>query len=106
MWPMIYFALILAFVWGGVWAVFLQFVPLGQFLVRKRTWITVWIGAGMDLLIALLVVPWEYWKLFALIFAFSSIGITLRSLANEWDESKEVLDAIKNTFGEQDDLGS
>lgn len=103
---MVYFALFLALIWGGIWAAFLQFVPLGRFLAQKRTWITVVIGVGVDLLIILMVVPWEYWKLFALVIAFSSIGIILRSLANEWDESKEVFNALKNTISEQDDLGS
>jgi hypothetical protein len=106
MWPMIYLALFLALIWGGIWAAFLQFIPLGRFLAQKRTWITVVIGVGMDLLIALMIMPWEYWKLFALVIAYSSIGIILRSLANEWDESKEVLNAIKDAFGEQDHLGS
>ncbi len=103
---MTYFTLFLALIWGGVWAAFLQFVPLGRFLAQKRTWITVVVGVGGDLLIASLVVPWDVWKWFALIVACSSLGIIARSLFNEWDEWKGILYAYKDAAGKQDDLGS
>lgn len=99
-------ALILALVWGVCWAAFIQFVPLGQFLANKRTWITVVIGVGVDLLIALLVVAWEPWLWMALIVAASSPPIIFRSLANEWGEWCEILNEFKNKTSKQDDLGS
>ena len=97
---MIVFVLFFALAWGGVWAAFLQFTAMGRFLAVKRTWITVVIGVGVDLLLALLVVPWESWLVFVSIVALSSIGIVVRSLYNELTETKEVLDAIKNSSAE------
>lgn len=84
-------ALILAFIWGGIWAGFLQFTLWGQFLARKRTWFTVVTGIGVDLIIAWLVVPAEYWCVFTGIIVCSGILIVVRSLVNEWDEWKELL---------------
>jgi hypothetical protein len=89
---MLSLAFILAFVWGGVWALFIQYVPLGRFLAKKRTWSTVVVGVGIDLVIAALVIPWRYWMPMAVIIFLSSIGIILRSLLNEWIEWRELLD--------------
>ena len=52
--------LLLAAVWGVVWALFLQYHPWGQWLAVRRTWLTV---AG--------------------VIAASSLGIIVRSIANE-----------------------
>lgn len=41
--------LVLAVIWGGIWAVTLQYVPLGRFLAARRTWLTVVVGVGGDL---------------------------------------------------------
>jgi len=98
--------LVLAAVWGGIWAAFIQFVPIGRFLATKRTWITVVVGVGVDLLIAWLVVPWEIWWKVVLIVAVSSVPIIVRSLANEWGEWREVLNGTKDTISQQDDLGA
>lgn len=102
---MLPFALFLALVWGAAWAVFLQLTPLGKFLARQRTWLTVVTGVGVDLLIALAVVPWPAWLTFISIIAVSSLPIILRSLINERRELIEVLDAAKNPAGQQDHLG-
>ncbi len=90
------FVLILATLWGIFYALFLQFVPLGQFLARKRTWLSVAIGVGVDLGLAALVIPFEYWRPFAAIVALSALGVILRSLANEQTEIQEDLDAVSN----------
>jgi hypothetical protein len=93
---MVWIALILGFIWGAIWAAVLQWMPLGQFLARKRTWLTVVIGVGMDLLIMRLVVCWEVWLEIAGIVAASSVAIIGRSLWNELQETNEVLDVLGN----------
>lgn len=70
---------LLAFGWGWSWAAYLQFTERGQFLAQKRTWVTVVVGVGVDLLIA-----WPAgWYTITLVIAASSIGIIFRSLSNE-----------------------
>jgi hypothetical protein len=95
-----YLVILLAAIWGGIWAAFIQFVPLGRFLAQKRTWITVVVGVGVDLAIAKLIIPWEYWKWMGLIIGASSLAIILRSLINEWGEWRELFDVFKNEIGE------
>jgi len=43
------FYYLLALVWGGIWAAFLQWTRPGWFLANKRTWLTVVVGVGVDL---------------------------------------------------------
>jgi hypothetical protein len=78
--------LLLAFVWGAVWAAFLQWHPWGQWLVVRRTWVTVVIGVGVDLALLPLVIPLEIWAMVVGVFATSSIGVIWRSFANERHE--------------------
>jgi len=89
-------AYIAAGVWGLIWAAVLQYTPIGIFLALKRTWLTVVIGLGVDLLIALAVVPTEVWVKVLVIIAASSLAIIARSLINEWGELQEML------YGDQD----
>jgi len=42
-----------ALCWGILLAVFLQFSRMGRFLAVERTWITVVVGVGVDLLIGI-----------------------------------------------------
>jgi hypothetical protein len=86
-------ALFLAFVWGICWAVFLQRHSLGRFLAIKLTWITVAIGVGVDLVIALLVVEVHAWLQVVTIVMLSSVGIIARSLTNELGDMRRELDA-------------
>lgn len=97
-------AFILAFVWGVLFSLFLQLHPLGQFLVVRRTWITVVIGGGVNLLIALMVLEFHAWVAMVVIFAFSSVGIIVRSLHNEFECKRGEIDAIKDTRGEQETI--
>jgi hypothetical protein len=92
---MIPFILLLALIWGAIWAAFLQFVPLGRFLAIRRTWLTVVVGVGVDLLIALAIVPWPYWWPLAAVVALSALPMIARSLINEYREHQEEIDAIK-----------
>lgn len=80
----------LAFLWGFSWAGYLQYTRQGQFLVLKRTWITVVIGVGVDLLIAYAA---DYWTV-VLVISVSSFGIIFRSL---WNESQGEEDPNMNS---------
>jgi len=91
-------ACILALLWGALWALFLQFTGIGRWLVVRRTWITVVVGVGVDLLILLAVVPFDAWLWVVLIITLSAIPIILRSLANELDGDEELV----NTLGDHD----
>lgn len=99
-WLLVLIACLLGLVWGLLWAVFLQFSRMGRFLAVKRTWITVVIGVGVDLAIALVAVSWWAWLPVVLVIAASSLGIIGRSLYNELAETDETLDVIKNASGE------
>ena len=75
--------LLLAAVWGVVWALFLQYHPWGQWLAVRRTWLTVVAGIGVDLALLATVLDLAAWLLVAGVIAASSIGIIARSIANE-----------------------
>jgi len=70
---------LVAVLWGILFACFLQFNRHGQYLAKERTWITVTVGIGLDLLLGIGAQWWEIW----LIIAGSSLGIIARSLLNE-----------------------
>lgn len=103
---MIPFAYLFALAWGAIWAVFLQFHPHGQFLARERTWITVVVGIGGDLLILLFVLPVDVWIHVLAIVALSSVPIIVRSLINEQSSSQEIINVIQDQVSQQDDLGA
>lgn len=73
----------LAFVWGVLWALFLQFTSLGRFLAAKRAWLTVTVGVGVDAAILLLCLPLSTVLTVVAVVAASAIGIVARSLINE-----------------------
>lgn len=89
---MIPLALTLALIWGAIWAAFLQLTPWGHYLAVRRTWITVVVGVGIDLLLMLLVVPLATWFLIVGIIAASAIGIIARSLYNEITDDRAAED--------------
>jgi len=80
-----------ALLWGILLACFLQYHSLGQFLARERTWLTVVIGVGVDLLIGIGAAWWHIW----LIIAVSSLGIIVRSLSNEHADPEPALNRYK-----------
>lgn len=86
---------LLALIWGAIWATFIQFSRFGRWLVNRRTWITVVIGVGGDLIILLFMIPFRIWIKFFTIVALSSVGIIYRSLFNELTETLEEIDVIK-----------
>lgn len=75
--------LLLAVVWGVLWALFLQYHAWGQWLAVRRTWLTVVAGIGVDLALLATVLDLAAWLLVAGVIAASSIGIIVRSIANE-----------------------
>lgn len=78
--------ILLAFVWGVLWAAFLQFNRWGQWLAQRRTWITVVIGFGVDLALLAVILEPHLWVLVASVIAASAVGIVVRSLVNEHRE--------------------
>jgi|GEM_PF-1691055 len=94
--------IILAFIWGCIWAALLQFTGWGKYLAACRTWITVVIGVGIDLLILLAVMPLTAWLNVVLVIVVSSVGIIFRSLGKEWGEHQELMRAAR---GDSDTTG-
>jgi hypothetical protein len=81
--------------WGIIWALVLQLTTWGQFLALKRTWLTVVIGLGVDLLILFPLLPLDRWLLVLAVIALSSIGIIARSLYNEYADHRAELDRAR-----------
>ncbi len=89
---MLFLALFLATIWGCLWAMYMQFTKYGAYLAVRRTWITVVIGVGVDILIMLLVFPMNYWVMLLSVMALSSIGVIARSIYNEVRDDNEAVE--------------
>ena len=68
--------------WGLAWALFLQFTDVGRYLAQHETWITVVVGNGAVLGIALLVLPWQTVETLFWLFAAAGLPIIGRALIN------------------------
>lgn len=79
-------ALFLACFWGLAWAAILQFTSWGRWLALRRTWVSVVIGVGVDLLILGFVLSLADWLQLVAVIGLSSIGLVVRSLYNEHRE--------------------
>lgn len=88
-------AIILGLIWGICGALYLQYTKTGRWLANARTWITVVVGAGGNLLIALLFLPLNLWLCLVGLFAVSSIPLITRSLANEYRDNEDFFRDIK-----------
>ena len=99
LYPCLALALVLAAVWGFAWAWLLNTEP-GLWLARRRTWITVVIGVGVDLLILPLVLGLMEWLFVAAIIAASSIGIVIRSWNHEHHDEEAGWRALEKTARE------
>jgi len=86
-----YIAPILALIWGGIWALVLQYTDVGRYLAARRTWLTVVVGFGVDLILLRPVLTLGNWLRVVGIVALSSIGIVGRSVLNEWSDHREFL---------------
>jgi len=91
------FVLVLAVIWGGVWALALEYVPFCRWIAVKRTWLSVVIGVGGDLALLAVVLDWDTWLLGVGVIAASSVGIIMRSLANEMREWHALMEASRGT---------
>ena len=83
-------ALFLSLFWGFAWAACLQYTRWGRWLALYRTWITVVVGVGGDLLIMLPIMKRRAWAFVATIIALSSVGIIYRSIYNEYHIDAEL----------------
>lgn len=97
---MLPFSIILAAIWGALWAAYLQFSRYGRYLSLRRTWITVVIGVGVDLLIALLVMDLRNWLVIVSIVAASSVGIITRAIYNEVKDDAAATEVDKDAGGQ------
>ncbi len=99
----IYFALILALAWGIALALALQRIEFLRWMADKRTWILVVIGVAVDLALAWLIVPFEWWWRVAAIIGASSVGLIGRSIYLERAEWTELMRTIREEgwIGEQ-----
>lgn len=79
-------AVFLAVFWGIAWAMALQFTRWGRWLVLRRTWLSVVVGVGVDLLIVAAFLPFEEWLRLVAVIALSSLGLVFRSIHNEHKE--------------------
>jgi hypothetical protein len=76
-------AVIVAALWGALWASFIQFNYHCRFLAARMTWLSVVIGIGVDLLILALVIPLEALLAVVAVIGASALPIIARSLINE-----------------------
>ena len=81
----------LALIWGLLWALVLQYVPLGRFLAARRSWLAVVIGIAVDLLLLRPVLSQSSWLRVTSVLGASSVGMILRALFNEWHDHQEIL---------------
>lgn len=93
---MLPFVLSLGLIWGCVWAAFLQWSEVGRFLAARRTWLTVVIGVGGDVLILFLYLPLHTMAVIVGVVAMSAIGIVARSLYNEWRDERAVVEMAES----------
>lgn len=93
-------AALLALIWGAIWAACLQFTDWGRFLADRRTWFTVVVGVGVDLVILWPLIPLTIWIQMVVVVAMSSVFIILRSLYNEIQYSRG-LQRLIHRFQEQ-----
>lgn len=77
----------IALFWGFAWAACLQFTRWGRWLAVQRTWITVVVGMGVNMLILWRVLDRRAWWQVMEVLGLSAIGIILRSLMREYQET-------------------
>jgi hypothetical protein len=89
--PTIVLAVIVAALWGAMWAAFIQFNYHGHFLAARLTWLSVVIGIGVDLLILALVIPLDAIIAVVAVIGASSLPVIARSLFNESSDWRLLL---------------
>ncbi|MCB9136724.1 MAG: hypothetical protein H6642_00080 [Caldilineaceae bacterium] len=94
---------VLATIWGFAWAAVLQFTRWGRWAAVQRTWLTVVIGTGANLLLLVPLFEMGQWLAIAGVFALSSIGIIARSIHNEFNSDHSRLEQL--FFDEEGERG-
>lgn len=89
--PMLFPAGLLALLWGLVWAGVLWGTGWGRWVRLRRTWLSVVIGVGGDLLVMGLVMGLEVWLAAWLIVAASAVGIVGLCWVGEYREHREEM---------------
>lgn len=89
------FVFVLAAMWGVIWAAVLQFSSLGRFLAARRTWLTVVVGLGCDLVLLRALLSTRDWLRVVGLIACSSAGIIGRSIINESREHRDFIAHMK-----------
>jgi hypothetical protein len=87
--------IVLGLLWGIGFAAFLQWVPLGRYIVERVTWLAVIMGVGVDLLIVAPFIGWPLMLFVGAVIAASSIGIIVRSLSNANHEHVEFEQSLE-----------
>ena len=100
---MLSFVLVLALAWGVMFALILHYVPIGRFMVRRYTWLTLVIGIGVDMFLISLMLPLAEWLVVVGIITASSMGMIGRSLAVDSDEMKTLLESLDTPDAPQTD---
>lgn len=88
-------AALLALTWGLAWAGVLWLTAWGRYIRLQRTWLSVVVGIGIDLLIAALVLDLGRWLAVGLIIAASALAIIAACLAAEYREHQTRLAAAR-----------
>jgi len=96
---MLFLVIVLSLFWGVLWALFLQHNRYGRYLALRRTWVSVVVGVGVDLLIMLFVVPLAAWLAACAIMLASSLGVIARSLYNEHTDEQAVSEVGDDNHG-------
>ena len=88
---MAFSGLLLALIWGFLWAALLEWAPWGRYLAARRAWLAVAIGVSADLALLTALLPLTHWLAACAVFALSGIGLIVRSLYHEWRDNEELL---------------
>ena len=78
--------------WGVGYGMFLWLSPVGRWLRLRRTWLSVVIGVGMDLLIVLMAVDVAAWLVMVGVVASSGLGVVAMALGGEYEDHRELMD--------------
>lgn len=90
------FVLLLAALWGALWAAALQWTRFGRWLAARATWVAVVVGVGVDVLILAAVLSPAAWAAVIGVFAASSVPIVARSLVNDMQrDAAKIADLTK-----------
>ena len=85
-------ACLLGALWGIGWAMFLWMSAVGRWLRLRRTWLTVVVGVGMDLLIVRMAVDVAAWLVMVGVVACSGQGVVAMAWGGEYGDHRELMD--------------